>query len=274
MGTDQDVDLARRERLDRLPLLGRRAKPRHMRDRHRVVLESFGERPEVLLGENRRRHQQHHLLAVLDCLERGPERDLRLAVADIAADQPVHRARRLHVGLDELDRVALVRGLGERERVLELPLPVGVGRIGMALASLALGVQVQQLARELLGGATRARLDRVPARPAELRQRRVDAARTDVAADLRQLVDGHEHAVRARVFQVQVVAGDARDGLGVKAREPGDPVVLVDDDVAGPQIGEAAQDPAPAHSARAGPPRVGAGTAGARGSPRGGTVAR
>jgi hypothetical protein len=33
-------------------------------------------------------------------LERGPQRDLGLAVADVADDQPVHRADELHVGLD------------------------------------------------------------------------------------------------------------------------------------------------------------------------------
>ena len=128
------------------------------------------------------------------------------------------------------------------------PLPVGVGRERVALAALALGVQVQQLARQLLGGPPRARLERVPAGAAELGQRRVLAARADVAADLGELVDRHEHAVRARVLEVQVVARDARDGLGVEPGEARDPVVLVDDDVAGAQLGEA-----PQHAAAADP---------------------
>ena len=246
MGADQDVDLALREARHRLTLLGRRAEARDVLDRDRVVLQPLGERPVVLLGEDRRRHQQHHLLAVLDGLERRPQRDLGLAVADVAADQAVHRPRRLHVGLDELDRVALVGRLGERERVLELALPVGVGRERVALAALALGVQVQQLAGQLLRRPPRPRLDRVPARAAELGQRRVRAAGADEAADLRELVDGHEHAVGARVLEIQVVARDLRDRLGVEAGEPGDPVVLVDDDVAGAQVGEAAQHAAPA----------------------------
>ena len=232
-------------------LLGRGAEARDVLDRHRVVLEPLGERAVVLLGEDRRRHQQHHLLAVLHRLERGPQRDLGLAVADVAADQPVHRPRRLHVGLDELDRVALVGRLGEREGVLELALPVGVERERVALAALALGVQVEQLAGELLGRAAGAGLDRLPARAAELGQRRVRAAGADVAADLGQLVDGDEHAVRARVLEVQVVAGDAGHRLGVEAGEAGDPVVLVDDDVAGAQVGEAAQHAAPALAVRA-----------------------
>ena len=177
------------EALHRRPLLGRRPEARDMLDRDRVVLQALGERAEVLLGEDRRRHQQHHLLVVLDGLEGGAQRDLGLAVTDVAADQAIHRARRLHVGLDELDRVALVGRLGERERVLELALPVGVHRVGVALAALALRVQVQQLAGQLLGGPACPRLDRVPAGAAELRQRRVGAARADVTADLRKLVD-------------------------------------------------------------------------------------
>ena len=76
------------------------------------------------------------------------------------------------------------------------------------------------------------------------------AAGADVAADLRELVDGHEDAVRARVLEVQIVARDSRHGLGVEPGEARDPMVLVDDDVAGAQVGEAAQDAAPARSPR------------------------
>ena len=250
VGADEDVDLALGEARDRLLLLGGGAEARHVLDRHRVVLEALGEGAVVLLGEDRGRRQHHHLLAVLGRLERGAQRHLGLAVADVAADQAIHRPRGLHVGLDELDGVALVGRLGVGEGVLELALPVGVQRERVALAALALGVQVEQLAGQLLGGAARAGLDRVPAGAAELGQRRMRAAGADVAADLGQLVDGHEHPVRAGVLQVQVVAGDAGHGLGVKAGEAGDPVVLVDDDVAGAQVGEAAQDAAAALAAR------------------------
>ena len=205
----------------------------------------------MLLGEDRRRHQDHHLLAVLHGLERRAQRHLGLAVADVAADQAVHRPRGLHVGLDELDRVALVGRLGVGERVLELPLPVAVDREGVALAALALGVEVEQLAGQLLGGAAGAGLDRVPAGATQLGQRRVAATAPDVAADLGQLVDGHEHPVRAGVLQVQVVPGDVGDRLGVKAGEAGDPVVLVDDDVSRAQLGEAPQHAAAPHAPRA-----------------------
>src|SRR6185312_1221192 len=109
------------------------------------------------------------------------------AVADVAADQPVHRALGLHVLLDELDRVALVGRLAVREALLELPQPVRIGLERVAAAALALRVEVQQLAGELLRGAAGARLELVPARAAELRERRMGAVGADVARDLREL---------------------------------------------------------------------------------------
>ena len=128
MGADQDVDAALAEALDRLALLGGAAEARDVLDRERVVGEALAEGAVVLLGEDRRRREHEHLLAVGGGLERGAQRDLGLAVADVAADQPVHRPRLLHVRLDRLDRLALVGGLGVGEALLELALPVAVGR--------------------------------------------------------------------------------------------------------------------------------------------------
>jgi hypothetical protein len=74
----------------------------------------------------------------------------------------------------------------------------------------------------------------------------VAAARADVAADLRELVDRHEDAVGAGELELEVVARDAADGLRLEARELGEAVVLVDDDVAGAQVGERAEGSAAA----------------------------
>ena len=45
----------------------------------------------MLLGQDGRRHQHRHLLAVHDRLEGRPDGHLGLAVADVAAEQAVHR---------------------------------------------------------------------------------------------------------------------------------------------------------------------------------------
>ena len=264
---DEDVRLALGEALDRGALVGRGAEARDVLDRERVVAQALGEGAEVLLGEDRGRHEHQHLLAGVGGLEGGAQRDLRLAVADVAADQPVHRALGLHVPLDLLDRLALVARLRVGEGGLEVAQPVRVGREREAAAVAALGVEVEQLAGELLGGAAGARLHRVPARPAELGERRVLAAGADVARDLRELVDRHEDAVGALELEVEVVARDAGDGLRVEAGEAREAVVLVDDDVAGAQVGERAQQPA-ARAASAAPRARGGGSAGARGSRR------
>ena len=89
-------------------------------DPDRVAGEAVGERVAVLGGEQRRRREHGDLLAVLDRLERGADRDLGLAEADVAAHQAVHRVRPLHVGLDVGDRRALVGRLDVREGVLHL----------------------------------------------------------------------------------------------------------------------------------------------------------
>ena len=53
----------------------------------------------VLLGQHGRRHEDGDLLAVVDGLERGADGELGLAVADVAADEAVHRLGFSHVAL-------------------------------------------------------------------------------------------------------------------------------------------------------------------------------
>ncbi len=172
-------------------------------------------------------------------LERRAQRHLGLAVAHVAADQAVHRARLLHVGPHGLDRLQLVGGLAEGERRLELELPLAVAREGVAGAALALGVEVDQLAGQRLGRAAGAQLLLLPLLAAELGQRRVAGVGAHVAADLVELVRGHEHPVAVAELELQVVARDAADGLGLEAREQADAVVLVHHRRAGAQVGEA-----------------------------------
>ena len=57
--------------------------------------EAVLQRLEMLERQDGRRREHRHLLAVHDRLERGAHRDLGLAVADVAAQQAVHRRRRL-----------------------------------------------------------------------------------------------------------------------------------------------------------------------------------
>ena len=99
--------------------VGRLAEARDHLDPDREVAEALAEGVPVLLREDRRRHEHQHLLAVQRDGERGAQRDLGLAEPDVAADEAVHRARRLEILLDGLDRRALVlasRGRGTPPR--------------------------------------------------------------------------------------------------------------------------------------------------------------
>src|SRR5207253_5691507 len=129
--------------------------------------EPLGERLVVLLGEDRRRHDDRDLLAVLDRLEGRPQRDLRLAVPDIADDEAVHRSTALHVALGVLDGLQLVGRFRIREGVLHLDLPWRVAAERESLCGLARRVETEELARDLLRGLLGAAFGHSPLAPAE-----------------------------------------------------------------------------------------------------------
>ena len=114
---------------------------------------------------------------------------------------------------------------------------------------LALCVQGEQLARKLPRAFARPCFQVLPRLAAELRQRRRRSPRAHVAGDLADLLVRDVEAILAPEREEEVVAGDVGDGLRLEAEELADTVVLVDDEVAGTQVGEALE--------RAPEPRVG-----------------
>ena len=100
MRSDDEVDCPCAKAVDRGPLLHRRDEARQEPDRDRECPEALLEGREVLRGEHGRGHEHGNLLPVLDRLERRPQRDLGLAVADVAHDEAIHRLDGLHVELD------------------------------------------------------------------------------------------------------------------------------------------------------------------------------
>ena len=69
-------------------------------------LQELPQAEEVLLGQNLRRRHERHLQAVLHRHQRRQQRDDRLARADVALQQPVHRRRALHVFDDLFQRAS------------------------------------------------------------------------------------------------------------------------------------------------------------------------
>ncbi|MEI2704359.1 MAG: hypothetical protein V9E89_03635 [Ilumatobacteraceae bacterium] len=120
----------------------------------------------VLLREDRRRHQHGHLLAVIDRLERRPQRDFGFAVADIAADQAIHRVRLFHVRLDITHRAQLIFRLHIRERSFQFVLPGRIrARTAWPGALRAWRIQSEQFARFVLDRLLRPALDADPVLP-------------------------------------------------------------------------------------------------------------
>ena len=167
VGADHDVDGAVGQALDDGLGLLVGLEPAEPLDPEREAGHPLLERRQVLGHQQRGRHQHGDLLAVLDRLERRAHRDLGLAVADVAADQPVHRHGPAHVALDLLDGGQLVGRLVERERVLELALPRRVGAERVALGGLPRGVQLDQLGRDLADRLAGPALALGPVRAAE-----------------------------------------------------------------------------------------------------------
>ncbi len=192
------------------------------------------------MGQQRGRHQHRHLLAVLHRLERRPDRDLGLAVADVAADHPVHRQRLLHVRLDLVDGRHLVGRLDVGEGVLQLALPRGVRAEGVPAGGHPCRVQPDQLGRDLLDRLARPALGLGPVGTAEPRQRGCLAA--DVLGDLVQGVGRHEQPVAGLallgrgVLDDQVLALAAVDGAPHHLDVAAHAVLLVHHEVAGGQL--------------------------------------
>ncbi|CAM4102345.1 hypothetical protein TSST111916_21210 [Tsukamurella strandjordii] len=197
-----------------------------------AVLEGL----QVLLGEQRGGHENSHLLAVLHGLEGGTHGDLGLAVAHVADHHAVHRDRLLHIGLHIADHRHLVHGLGEREGVLHLALPRGVGGEGVAGRGVAGGVQLDQLARDLADGLARLALGVLPVAAAHFGQRGHLAAH--VARELVERFHRHEELVArlaafaGGVFDHQVLAARAGHGALDHLDELADAVFVVHHEVA------------------------------------------
>ena len=235
---DDDVDFAVPQSLDGGDLLLMGAEAAEHLDAHRVGAEPVGEGGVMLLREDRRGAEHRHLQPVLHSLEGGPDRDLRLAVSHVAADQVVHGVRRLHGLLHGVDGLKLVAGLRVGEGVLHLVLPDGVRREGMAGEHLPRGVQRDQLAGHLASGPLRALLGPRPFLAAEARQRRRVVAGRDVGREPVQVLRGHVELVTLGVLQRKVLALSVLTGDEPHTGEARDAVVDVDDVGAGHELRE------------------------------------
>ena len=130
-----------------------------------------------------RRRKDCRLFARQHAFHHRPQRDLGLAEADVAAQQPVHRAVGFHIPFDFLHAAQLVVGLLIGERLLEFTLPVVVRREGVALLPLALSVQMDESRRQVLGRRLGAGARLCPVGAAQLGQAHLFMVAADIFRD-------------------------------------------------------------------------------------------
>jgi hypothetical protein len=236
VGADHDVHRSVGQSTGDHPGLLRGEEPRQHLDPDRVAGETLAEGLVVLGGEQRRRHQDCYLLAVLHRLESGAYRHLRLAEPDVAADQPVHRPRLFHVGFHLGDSLQLVGRLVVGERLLELALPGRVSCESVPGRADPLLVEDHQLLGDLPDRAAHPGLRALPFGAVEPVQRGALAA--GVRAEQVHLVGRYVQLVAALVLEEQVVALDAADGAAHHPTEAAHPVLVVHHVGAGGQVVE------------------------------------
>ena len=138
----------------------------------------------------------------------------------------------------------------EREGVLELLLPVRVGRERVAGHGLARGVELEQLLGHVAHGLLDARLRLFPRRAAEAVERRPRAAA--VLLDEVEARHGDEQLVVARVAKLEELERLVRpDGHLLQADELADAVVDVDDEIADLQVAQVGEERGRRRSPRA-----------------------
>ena len=186
----------------------------------------------VLAGEQRRRHDHRHLLAVHGGDEGGAERHLGLAEADVAADQPVHRAAGGEVVERRVDRRHLVVGLLVGEAGGELVVEAGGRRQRRGGAHQPRGGGLDQLLRHVADALLQPRLAVLPADAAELVEIGGGALRAVAGQEL-DVLHRQEQAVVAGVEDLQAIVRRARRLDGAQAGEAADAVVDVHDEIAG-----------------------------------------
>ena len=112
----------------------------------RIAAQPVAEGLEMLARQQRRRHHDRDLLAVHRGNEGGAQRDLGLAEADVAADQPIHRPAGGQIVEHGGDGGVLVVGLVVGETGAELVVEAGGDRKPRRLAQLPLGRDLDQFA--------------------------------------------------------------------------------------------------------------------------------
>ena len=162
MRANDDVDAAVLKVVEHLPGLLCRACARQVVHPYGHTLQTALECLVVLICQHRCGHHHRHLLRVACCLEGGAHRHLGLSESHVAADETVHRARGLHIGLHVVGGFQLVGSVLIEETCLQFVLHERVGRERESPLASSGGIQFYKVARNVLYLLLGALLQSVP----------------------------------------------------------------------------------------------------------------
>ena len=186
---------------------------------HRQAGEALGEVLVVLARQQRRRHDDGGLLAVDRGGEGGAQRDLGLAEADVAADQPVHRPAGAEIVERRLDGLApdprsRRRGTGRRTR-RRAPRAATSRAAGRVSRCAAMRTSSAAMSRTRFFSRALRVCQPVDAEPVEF------AGLRAVARQQFQVLDRQEQPVAAGVVDLQAIVRRARRLDGLAGRRSG-----------------------------------------------------
>ena len=233
-----DIDEPFLKILDRLFDLCGRTETAQKLNAHRKILHALQECPVMLLGKDRRRHEIGHLLAVHHGLKGCAECNLSLPVADIPADQPVHDLPAFHIPLGVLDRLQLVLRLLVGEELLELALPLGVGAVDKSVLRLPLGIQRDEIFRDIFDGSPDPGLCFCPVLPAQLIELQSGTLRAGIFLQHIEL-GGQYIEISVLILELYVVLHDIVDTDLLDSLIDRKPSVLMDHIIADVQFRKA-----------------------------------
>ena len=162
----------------------------------------------MLLGQNRGRHQKNHLFSILYGLEGCPDRNLRLSVAHIPTDQPVHDLRTLHILLRSLDGCQLVIRLFIGKGFLEFPLPDRILAVDKTILCLAHRIELHQILGDGFYRRTNPGLGFVPVLGSQFVELRLLRVGPGVLLNRVELSCQHIEKAFSRVLDLHVILGD------------------------------------------------------------------
>ena len=244
MGADDDVYKPPLRVLNGLLLLGRSAETAHQIHPHRELLHPLDKGIVVLLGQDGGWNQVDHLLVLLNRLEGRPDGDLRLPVAHVPADEPVHDLGALHIMLHSLDGRKLVLRLLKGEHLLKLPLPDRVRAVDIALLLLPGRIESHQVLCDLPDRSPHSRPGLCPLLGPQPVQLRLLGVRIGVLLDQIQLSGRDVEVAPLGVGNLHVVLGHLVHLDLLDALVDADAMVFMDHIVSHLQLGEALDLPA------------------------------